>query len=279
MILLITDSFMKLQNIKKCDYFLPQLNVLNSEKIHDFEIMWSQDKPLAESAKSIKEKILQSRNPVTVLAHGKAGLDAIECLIQYPELQEKVEKIVTLQTPFWGTPIADFLTGHPVFGTITMGVCKVIGCSLKAIEEMSELNRQVYMILNKEKIRKLILNVSVITVGSSFEAPMPAFTYFEKIMKHIHGFIGKYAGLNDGIMPLLSTRIFDETHMRLQNVTHMTMVTPSLAASVEVENMIRNILKSTKLLKPFEYPTKFPWDRSGENSDSKLGHSYQQEIS
>lgn len=279
MVLLIADSFLKLQKVNRNDYFLPQLEVLGSEKIHDFEILWSEDKPMAESALAIKERILKSSTPVTIIAHGKGGLDAIECLLQNPELQNKVETLVTMQSPIWGTPIADFLTGHPIMGVITMGACKFMGCSLQVIEEMSEFNRQVYMILNKDKLRKLMKNVSIVTVGSSFESPMPTQTFFEKIMKRMKKLVSDYAGVNDGMVPLLSTRISDESHVQLQNVTHLSLVTPTIMVAGEVENLTRNILRSTKTSGLSEYPLQFPSAQSAESSGLKPVHSYQLEIS
>lgn len=279
MIILITDSFLKLQKVNKVDYFLPQLSVLNSEMLHDFEVMWSEDKTISETAKDIKELILRSPTLVTIMAHGKGGLDALECLIQYPELQDKVEKLVTLQSPMWGTPIADFLTGHLLMGAVTRVACKFMGCSVSAIEEMSELNRQVYMIVNKEKIRSLLKNVSVVSVGSTFEMPFKPENIFERVMNRIHRLVSKYAGANDGLVPLQSTRISNEPHMQLENIPHMNMVTPSFVAGPEVENLTRNILKSVKPLKLAEYPAKFPWGQSEENTSSKPGRPYQLEIS
>lgn len=270
---------MKLQKVNKEEYFLPQLSVLDSNKLHDFEIMWSEDKPVAESAMDIKEKILRSPTPVTILAHGKGGLDAIECLIQSPELQDKVEKLITLQSPIWGTPVADFLTGHPIMGAVTKLACKVMGCEMKALEELSELNRQVYMIINKEKIRRLLANVSVITVGTSFELPFSAETKFEKVMKRIQSLVSKHAGVNDGLVPLFSTRISNEPHVQLENVTHLSLVTPTVSVSNEVEELTKKILNPVKPSGLSGYQPKFPWGQSEAHSDSKPGRPYQLEIS
>lgn len=279
MILLISDSFLKLQKVNKEEYFLPQLNVLDSAKMHEFEIIWSEDKPIVEAALDIKEKILKSPTPVKILAHGKGGLDVIECLIQYPDLQENVEKLVTIQTPIWGTPIADFLTGHPLMGVMTRLACKLMSCSVKVIEEMSELNRQVYMIVNKEKIRQLLENVSVVSVGTSFELPYKTETRFEKIMKQIQILVSKYGGANDGIVPLRSTRISNELHVQLQNVTHLTSVIPNLSVGPEIVDLTRNVLSLVKPSGPSVYPSKFPWGQSEAHSDPKPGRPYQLEIS
>lgn len=279
MILLITDSFLKLQKVNQDDYFLPQIDVLNSEKIHDFEIIWSEDKPVAEAAEDIKEKILRSPTPVTIIAHGKGGLDAIECLIQNPELQEKVELLTTMQTPLWGTPVADFLTGHPIASLFTMAACKFMGCSMKAIEEMSELNRQVYMIINKEKLRNLITNVNVVTVGTTFDMPLSSENFVEKVLKRLQKLVTSYAGANDGLVPLISTRISNEPHVQLENMTHFSSVTPSLSVVSEIEDVTRNILRSIKTAKPSERPSKSLSGQSAARTGLKPVRPFQLEIS
>ena len=279
MVLLITDSFLRLQKVSLADYFLPQLSALNSAKIHDFEILWSEDLPIADAVYPIYEKIQLAPTPVTLIAHGKGGLDALECLLQNPQLHAKIEKFVLMQTPAWGTPIADFLTGHPLMRFVTKFLCRSMGCSLAAIEEMSELNRQVYMIVNKEKIRALMENVPVVTVGTSFEMPFTAENGFQRIMRRIQALVTKHAGANDGLVPLVSTRISTEPHVQLENVTHLSLVTPNMSIGAEVEDVTRNILKPAKPEGPAEYPSKFPWALSEENSDAKPAHPFQLEIS
>src|SRR5687768_15944366 len=98
MVLLVTDSFLKLQKVDKNGYFIPEISVLDSAQIHDFEIVWTPDLPMAQSMIPLKEKIEDSPEKVTIIAHGKGGIDALECLIQFPKLRDKVEKLVTIQS-------------------------------------------------------------------------------------------------------------------------------------------------------------------------------------
>lgn len=225
MILFVTDSFLRFQKAEMGQYFNPQMELLAAEGIHHFEMIWSDDLPLAESAAKLREVILRHTPPVILVGHGKGGLDILECLVRYPELRPRVQKFVCVQAPIWGTPLADYLTGHPIMNFVTHQVVKVIGGSVKALEEVSEFSRQVYMIIHRQEIQKVLTQVPVVTVGSTFEWTKKSETWFDRVSKYFYRLILKHAGPNDGLVPAQSTRILGEPHIELDNVTHLGAVT------------------------------------------------------
>ena len=96
---------------------------------------------------------------------------------------------------------------------------------MRALEELSELNRQVYMILHRQEIQKILNEVDVVSLGSSFDWNQKPETWAVRIQQYFYQLIQKYAGANDGLVPILSTRILNEPHVEMKNVTHMGSVT------------------------------------------------------
>lgn len=173
------------------------------------------------AALHLKETLRLLPEPTEIIAHGKGGLDLLDCLLKYPELRVKVKKLVCVQSPIWGTPVADFLTGHPIMRLLLNFSGSVFRFSPLAVEELTELNRQVYMIMNRGKIIQLLSEVEVVTVGSSFDWPEKPEGFANRIGFYMSQLIKKHAGPNDGMVPESSTRIANEKHFELRQVSHL----------------------------------------------------------
>jgi hypothetical protein len=132
------------------------------------------------------------------------------------------------------------------------GICKFKKLSIEAIEELTELNRQVYMILNRTKIQKLLNEIEIITVGSSFVWEQKPQNWKERVVLFFNQMIAKHSGPHDGVVPERSTRIANESHLQLNDVTHLGSVkmTDEL---VELNEEIQTQL-GAKLLGPSGYP-------------------------
>ncbi len=282
MTLFITDSFLSAQGIEKDQYLSSLLMPLEAHELHDFDVLWSENLPLQKSMKRIRERLLKpTHSSINIIAHGKGGLDTLECLLRYPELLTRVNRLIFVQSPFWGTPLADFLVGHAVISPMVQLISWFKGVPFKAIEELSELSRQVYMIVNREKIQKLLSEIPTMTIGTSLEMPFQSITVSEKLMKSVHRLVSKYSGPHDGWVPLFSTRLSTESHIQWENTSHWDLAAGEKSA--EIKNLIYQFINdphiSVKPLELAESPAKFPWGPSEEHSDSRLDRSYQLEIS
>lgn len=281
--LLVTDSFLKLQKINEEEYFIPQIEALNGMKQHHFTVLWSANGTRQQESSRILEMLERMDTPVTLVGHGKGGVDALDCLLENPTARSKVSKLILLQAPVWGTPIADFLTGHPLVGCVVKVYCYANGISMHSLEELSEMNRQVYMILNKEKLQTLMNEVSVVSVGTSFDLPLSGKGLRDRLLNQVHRLISKHAGLNDGMIPLFSTRVSGEAHIQLEGISHTSLVTPAFAVANEVQSLMKKLLSDVK--PDFSssglsgYRPQSLSVQSEERSGSEPHHSFQLEIS
>jgi hypothetical protein len=222
---------------------------VRSEPFLNRTVLWCPPENLEASALDLEKKLLIIQGPLTLVAHGRAGNVALHALIKSKELQSKVNKLMLVQSPIWGTPIADFLTGHPLMSWVTRAVCYLIGWPVSAVEEMSEFNRQVYMILNRSSIAELMSNCEVVTIGTTFEWKAKPVGGLQKLMHFFNRLIAKHSGPNDGWVPEKSTRIANETHHSLEQVTHLGSVRAIQSSNAQTEKAM--------ILKLSEYPRKF----------------------
>jgi len=276
MIFFVTDSFLKFQQAPTEQYFGPQLSVLQEEGVHDFEILWSRDQLLADGALQLRTAIQNQGRSCVVIGHGKGALEALECLLRYPETRALVKKLICLQAPVWGTPVADLLTGHPFGRLVTRLWCAITKTNIKAIEELSEMNRQIYMILNRSEIHKVMKEVEIMTVGSLCDWDRKPEGWKDRFARFVHRYVSKHAGENDGLVPLQSTRIGNESHLDLFDVSHLASVL--LQGPVDLMDLVRRSV-ATMSLKPSGYLRRDPLALSAENSERQLGHLSQLEIS
>jgi triacylglycerol lipase len=101
------------------DYFGPNIRRLRA---HGLDARMVPTDPLgttAHNAEALRLAIEASDKPVVLIGHSKGGLDALKALKLYPGLQANVAKLITLQTPYRGTAIADYVLKMP-FAYATM---------------------------------------------------------------------------------------------------------------------------------------------------------------
>ncbi|MBI5629374.1 MAG: hypothetical protein HY921_00650 [Elusimicrobia bacterium] len=107
--------------------------------------------PAADNAEVLASAIEEARMPVVALTHSKGGTDFLEALRLRPSLQSRVRALVTLQTPHWGTPTADWALSHPwLYHAAMLGsrllVPSRLGAAIprdwmRAVEELSQAYR------------------------------------------------------------------------------------------------------------------------------------------
>lgn len=60
-----------------------------------------------ENAKKIKEAIMAFPRKSFIYTHSRGGIETLLALIQFPEIREKIGGVIFVQSPFYGTWIAD----------------------------------------------------------------------------------------------------------------------------------------------------------------------------
>lgn len=81
------------------------------------------DAGVATNAATVRDAVLaaarETGKKVVLLGHSKGGVDATAALSLYPELKPHVQVMVTMQSPYGGTPIAQDIQGCPRLRDLT----------------------------------------------------------------------------------------------------------------------------------------------------------------
>ncbi len=121
---------------------------------------------VAHNAAAIRALLLQTDKKVILVTHSKGGLDTLHALLDAPELWGKVIGWVALQSPFYGSPLADS-TSSPVDGALLQALG---GGDAQALRDLKVQTRAKYMQDHKGEIRKLTRSIPVIAAYTVYES-------------------------------------------------------------------------------------------------------------
>ncbi|MFC1521425.1 MFS transporter [Elusimicrobiota bacterium] len=97
--------------------------------------------PNDENAKTLRDEVMASSKKVVLVGHSKGGLDIMTALEKYPQIREKISKVLLIQSPVKGSFIADkFSKGIP--GKVAGTFLKLMGSEPRVIPEMSTYYRE-----------------------------------------------------------------------------------------------------------------------------------------
>jgi triacylglycerol esterase/lipase EstA (alpha/beta hydrolase family) len=143
-------------------YFGDQMAWLRQQGI-EAELVDVRSVSMAKNAGLIERAIAASDKPVILVTHSKGGLDALAALIGNRALQARVKGWLSLQTPFYGTPVADFLAGSRLLRPVMSAVAKVIGGSIDALDQLTTKAAEAYQKAHHDDIAELTQAIPVIS--------------------------------------------------------------------------------------------------------------------
>ncbi len=203
-------------------YFIDQMEYLDNKGI-SYEIIKVHTERSIEINASIIKNNLESREKLTAFCHSKGGIDLLHALILYPELRSKFKKIIFMQCPFYGTPLADFALQTRAGSFATKGLFKVLlNGDVKSIRELSRLERTLYMEKYQTDISAIASSIDIECIGS---AKLPERGRFDSILKIPRDFIQyKFDLANDGMIPMESAFIKGGKRTIYEDLDHASAV-------------------------------------------------------
>lgn len=192
------------------DGFGEQLNLLERLNIeHQFLDLETENGP-KENAKSIIAAIEKSTKPVLIYSHSKGGLDTLEAIRQRPDILTKIYGWVSVQSPFWGAPVASGFDKNLIFRDSGHRIFEWMGGSASGMNSLTIADRETYM--NSVEIKNLILEIKhkikFINFGSFKKNRLGIDTPLELFRNYTQN----NAGANDGVVPLHSALMKDHGH-------------------------------------------------------------------
>lgn len=192
------------------DGFSEQLSLLEHFKIdHQFLKLETENSP-KENAKSIIDAIEKSTKPVLIYSHSKGGLDTLEAIRQRPAILSKIYGWASVQSPFWGAPVASGFDKNLIFRDSGHRIFEWMGGSASGMNSLTIAERETYM--ESTEIKKLILEIKhkirVINFASFKKNRLGIDTPLELFRNYTQN----KAGVNDGVVPLHSALMKEHGH-------------------------------------------------------------------
>ena len=177
---------------------------------------------IEENAVRVREAIEKSDRPVILMSHSKGGLDIIEALRERQDLQEKVAGWLAIQSPFWGTPVADVWTTSERAKKIADGVLKKLGGSARSLLGMRVEERVPYMREHEFQIKRMMEAIPTVIFASwKRDEPGDWDTPFEPFWRDQ---MAKAEIRSDGIIPINSMLIPGASVILREGADHVTTI-------------------------------------------------------
>jgi len=202
---------------------------LLAEKNVPFQVVDIQSEgTVARNAEIIAEAVLQtarkSGKKVLLVSHSKGGPDTLEALLSLREKNylKLVGGWVSIQSPFYGTPIADKALESFCKKLLIFPLLRLLGGDREAIRDMSGEYRMNYIANQAREISDVLNRVPFLSVSSYIQnQPRKIDSLFEKTRNYMERKLGLQ---NDGMVPWKSAVLPTSTYVILPEVDHLESI-------------------------------------------------------
>jgi hypothetical protein len=188
----------------------------------DFVFLSTRDKfnglqSAKENAESIATAIRNSDRPVLLISQSKASIDALEALLNNPDLVPKVHAWFSIQGAFGGAAAADEIESRPTDRAIFHRVISWLGGNPECLIELQRSKRAAAMAARSSEISALTVQLKIISLATSQE--------FDKIywplQKLDHKYFPDYDKVeNDGVVQVQDALLPNTPFIKAKGIDH-----------------------------------------------------------
>ena len=204
--------------------FVEQMDWLRSMGIAYERLNMKSESSVQINGAIIAAAIKASEKPVIIIAHSKGGLDTLEALRADRSLLTKVRGVITLQSPFFGTPLADYVNTNSFLRNYAGRLLLKMGGNKESMLNLTEKDRKQYMAANAEAIAGITSAVPVVSVAA-FKDPVDG--KWDTNLKPLRDKMFENGIHSDGIVPEESAVLPGADIVRLEGFDHSVTVRPS----------------------------------------------------
>lgn len=226
------------------EYFYDVRKALKTAGVGEQVAEMNSEDSIYDNAEDLACLLSAMEGPVVLVSHSKGGLEALEMFLKYPELRKKVVLWVSLQTPFYGSQIADTVYGNRFVRDFAKKMLEdLFEGNIASLEELRTSTRKKYMEENKAKVLQLVHEMPVISLGSwitpedaLLKQGIPSLLPLQQIMRQAG------AMSNDGLVELSSSRLPRSRLVRISNMDHTDAVMPFPGRTFDRISMLKMLL-------------------------------------
>ncbi len=170
---------------------------------------------------AITRAIELSDKPVIIIARSKGGLDVLYTLVENEHLLNKIRGIIMIQTPFFGSPLADYILNNSILNTAVVKTLKALGGSKKFLSSLATDKREEYYRQNREAITRIAGSVPFISFASWKENEPRRLDTILELPRNI---MEKAGIANDGLVPVKSAILPETDYIMKSGIDHIVTV-------------------------------------------------------
>ena len=158
--------------------------------------------PVAANARRVAAAVRGAPGPVILVAHSKGGLEALAALLR-PDVAARCQGFIALQSPFFGSPVADALLRGPRLRRALDHLARRTGLgSGRGLTDLTTTTRVAWMARHAVAIAAMMDHVPVITLATTLEGRM---NWQEGVYGPLARWIEQQgSGPSDGLVPVAS---------------------------------------------------------------------------
>lgn len=202
-------------------YFNDQMKVLKELGVEYSMVDIDSVMTPSHNAAKVAAGIRGSEKPVIIISHSDGGMYALQALTENPALAPRVRGFISLQTPFLGSPVADYVLRNKTLAAAMSRTLGYFGGSLESLASLSQSERAAFQDRNTGGIRGIVSSVKVLS--------------FATLKPDVPGKIDTLLGIprdamlksgieNDGLVPTDSAILPGSDFIRLSGLDHIAPV-------------------------------------------------------
>jgi len=204
------------------EYFDEQIRYFQEQEFDVSRVEVESEETPAYNAELIKKEIDKDERSVIIIGHSKGNLDTLEYLIKNPDDRKKVAGWISIQAPFWGSPIADIMTAEKCTHRFAGWLLEKMGGTEKSLQSLTQEERQMYFLRNGLETIKILDEIPSLSYASWTEHSRWKMSSPLALTRNIIKKLSKER--NDGLVTLSSARLPGLDYIIEEQVDHAETV-------------------------------------------------------
>lgn len=173
-----------------------------------------------QNGQTIMTAVEHSPLPALIIADSKGGIDFVAGILARQNLMSKVKGIISLQVPYYGTPLADLVDSNSL---LTNGLNLIFsrwGGTEQALHSLRTDIRSVYMEQYHSEMQMLLQRIPIVAIAC-WKNPVPG--KWDTLFKQTRDYMYYRLRLeNDGLVPWKSEVYPGSDFVKIEGLDHLT---------------------------------------------------------
>ncbi len=206
------------------DHFAEHMRWLDSIGVENKKLSIRSGHGVEINSAVIVAAIRASAKPVILITHSKGAVDTLDALLAEPSLRTKVAGWISLQGPYFGSPVADKLLDgsllNPLIATVILGF---FGGTRESAQGLTTNASRAYFRAREAAIGQLLRDVPAVAFASIIESTPGAAA--NTLLYIPHDMLARDGIRSDGLVPLDSAVLPGMDSVKVTGIDHIAPVT------------------------------------------------------